>query len=101
MHTKHKIETKWSQQEILQSKPTGQQKSCNCLLKEDCSINELHLASSISYQATIKCNISKYKQKAYKGICETTFKKLYANHKKSFNLIKSINDSTLSIAYWT
>ena len=29
-----------------------------------------------------------------------TFKKRYANHKKSFNLIKSKNDTTLSIEYW-
>ena len=29
-----------------------------------------------------------------------TFKKCYANHKKSFNLIKSKNDTTLSIEYW-
>ena len=39
-------------------------------------------------------------KKRYKGICETTFKKRYANHKKSFNLIKSKNDTTLSIEYW-
>ena len=29
-----------------------------------------------------------------------TFKKRYANHKRSFNLIKSKNDTTLSIEYW-
>ena len=63
-------------------------------------MNGLCLASSILYQATIKCNHSKYKQKRYKGICETTFKKRYVNHKKSFNLIKSKNDTTLSIESW-
>ena len=52
------------------------------------------------YQATIKCSNSKYKQKRYKGICETTFKKHYANHKKSFNLINSKNDTNLSVEYW-
>ena len=36
--------------------------------------------SGVLYQDTID---------RYKGICETTFKKRYANHKKSFNLIKS------------
>ena len=55
---------------------------------------------SILYQATIKCNDSKYKHKIYKGICETTFNKHDANHKKSFNLIKSENGTTLSIGYW-
>ena len=51
------------------------------------------------YQATIKCRDSKYKQKRYKGICETTFKKRYANHKKSFSLINSENGTTLSMEY--
>ena len=86
---------------ILQPKPTGPQKLCNCLVKEDCPLNGLCLTSSILYQATIKCSDSKYKQKRYKGICETTFKKRYANHKKSFNLINSKNDITLSVEYWT
>ena len=52
------------------------------------------------YQATIKCNHSKYKENRYKGICEAIFKKHYANHKKSFNLIKSKNGTTLSIEHW-
>ena len=64
-----------------------------------CPLNGLYLTSSILYQATIKCSDSKYKQNRYKGICETTFKKRYANHKKSFNLINSKNDTTLSKEY--
>ena len=60
----------------------------------------LSLTSNILYQATIKCNDSKYKQKRYKGICEMTFKKLCPNHRTSFNLIKSKNGTTLSIEYW-
>ena len=86
---------------ILQPKPAEPQKLCNCLVKEDCPLNGLCLTSSILYQATIKCSDSKYKQKRYKGICETTFKKCYTNHKKLFNLINSKNDTTLSIEYWT
>ena len=74
---------------ILQPKPIEPQKLCNCLVKEDCSMNWFRLASSILYQATIKCSDSKYEQKRDKGICKTAFKKSYANHKKSFKLIKS------------
>ena len=70
---------------ILQPKPAEPQKLCNCLVKEDCPLNGLCLTSSILYQTTIKCSNSKYKQKRYKGICEMTFNKRYANHKKSFN----------------
>ena len=73
---------------------------CNCLVKDDFPMSGLCLTSSISYQATKKCSDSKHKQKRQKGICETTFKKCYANQRKSFNLIKSKNDTTLSIEYW-
>ena len=34
-------------------------------------------------------------------MCEITFKKRYANHKKLFNSINTKNDTTLSIEYWT
>ena len=86
---------------ILQQKPKEPQTLCNCLVKEDSPMNGLCLTSSILYQATIKYSKSNYEQKRYKGICETTLKKCYVNHKKSFNLIKSKNDTTLSIKYWT
>ena len=86
---------------ILFPKSAEPQKLWNCLVKEDCPLNGSCLTSSILYQATIKYSESKYKQKRYKGICETTFKKRYANHKKSFNLINSKNDTTLSVEYWT
>ena len=32
--------------------------------------------------------------------CETTFKKRYANHKKSFDMEKNKNDTKLSTEYW-
>ena len=47
---------------MVQPKPTASQKLCNCPAK-DCPINGLRLTSSILYQATIKCNNSKYKKK--------------------------------------
>ena len=56
-------------------------------------MNGLCLTSTIFYQAAIKCNDGKYKQKIYKKICETTFKKRYANQKSPFELINSKNDT--------
>ena len=83
---------------ILQPKPAEPQKLCNCLIKKEWIIlNGSCSTSSILYQANTKCSDSKYKQKRYKGICQKTFKKRYANHKKSFNFINSKNDTTLSI----
>ena len=35
--------------------------------------------------------------KLYKGICETTFTKRFANHKKSFNIERSKRDTKLSV----
>ena len=100
MHVKHQIKNKWSQQKkILQPKTAEPQKLCNCLVKEDCPLNGLCLTSSILYQTTIKCSNSKYKQKRYKGICEMTFNKRYANHKKSFNWVNSKNYTILSVEY--
>ena len=42
----------------------------------------------------------KHKSKFFKGVCETTFKKGYTNHKKSFNAEKNRSDTKLSTKYW-
>ena len=58
------------------------------------------LTENVLYYARISCDDETYKPKLYKGICETTFKKRYANHKKSFNSEKNKNDTKLSTEYW-
>ena len=55
---------------------------------------------NILYYATISWDDESYKLKLYKGIFETTFKKRYANHKKSFSVEKNKNDAKLSTEYW-
>ena len=60
----------------------------NCLLK------------NIQYIATIKPNKKNYQPRNYKGISENTFKKRYANHKRSFNINRYKNDTKLSVEYW-
>ena len=50
--------------------------------------------------ATISCNDKNYKPKQYKGSCETSFKKRYSNHKKSFNVPLYKHDTKLSTEYW-
>ena len=54
------------------------------------------LTENILYCARISCDDEKYKPKLYKGIRETTFKKPYANHKKSFNVEKNKKDIKFS-----
>ena len=75
-------------------------KSCNCLKKENCPMRGVSLTENILYNARISCDDETYKMKQYKGICETTFKKRYANHKKSFNVEKNKTDTKLSTEYW-
>ena len=58
------------------------------------------LTENILYYARISSDKEIYKPKLYKGICETTFKKRYANHKKSFNEEKNKNDTKLSTENW-
>ena len=64
------------------------------LQKQNC------LAENVSYNARISCDNETYKPKLNKGICETAFKKRYANHKKSFNSEKNKKDAKLSTEYW-
>ena len=54
------------------------------------------LTENILYYATISCDDETDKPKLYKGICETTFKKRYANHKIYFNMEKNKNNTKLS-----
>ena len=62
-------------------------------------MNDLYLTESLLYYATITCDKENY-TKLYKGICETTFKRRYANHNKSFNIPAYKNDTKLSTEYW-
>ena len=44
--------------------------------------------------------MQEYNEKVYIGLCQTTFKKRYANHKKSFNTEKYKNSTALSNEFW-
>ena len=52
------------------------------------------------YEANIYRDIAGYKQKCYLGLCETTFKNRFGNHKKSLNHVKHKNDTELSKFFW-
>ena len=58
------------------------------------------LTEKVLYYTRTSCDNETYKPKLYKGICETAFKKRYANHKKSFNVEKNKNDTKLSSENW-
>ena len=85
---------------ILENTPPPKSKLCNCLKKENCPIRGTCLTENVLYYTRICCDDETYKLKLYKRICETTFKKRYANQKKSFDAEKNKNDTKLSPEYW-
>ena len=82
---------------ILKNTSPPEPKSCNylkkeyCLMRGDCLVENVLL-----YYAKISCHNEKYKPKLYKEICETAFKKRYANRNVYLNAAKSKNNTKLS-----
>ena len=85
---------------ILENTPPPKTKLCNYLKNENCPMRGACLNENILYYARISCDDETYERKLHKGICETTFKKRYANHKKSFTMEKNKNGTKLSTKYW-
>ena len=63
-------------------------------------MNGACVKESLVYYATISCNDNTYKPKLYKGSCETSFKKRYSNHKKSFYVPLYKHNTKVSTKYW-
>ena len=72
----------------------SQSRTCNCIKKTDCPLQEKCLSENTLYQADISSE--NFQTKIYYGISETKFKTRYSNHKKSFNHEKHKNDTRLS-----
>ena len=70
---------------VLVSRLIGQ--NCNCLRKNECPLDGKCLTTNTIYKATVLSDKPGYKDKIYIDLAETTFKKRFANHKKSFTLI--------------
>ena len=64
------------------------------------SLQQRCLSNNILYQANITPFGQNSETKVYYGICETTFKLRYANHKKSFNHRNRKSDTELSNEFW-
>ena len=73
---------------------------CNCQQKENCPMKGACLKEVLVYYTTISWNDKNYKPKLYKGSCETSFKKRYSNHNKSFIVPLYKHDTKLPIKYW-
>ena len=81
---------------ILHPPVNSQSRTCNCIKKTDCPLQEKCLSENTLYQADISSE--NFQTKIYYGISETKFKTRFSNHKKSFNHEKHKNDTTIE---WT
>ena len=79
---------------------TTNARTCNCPNNAICPMDGGCLEKDILYLAHITSDLRNYKTKEYKGICSTTWKVRYGNHKKTFNHEKYMKDTTLSIEVW-
>ena len=84
---------------ITKEKPAPT-KSCNCTKRNECPLNNNCLKTNIVYKTTLTSDTPNNTPKTYIGISEGPFKLRYANHKKSFNHRKYINDTELSKEVW-
>ena len=73
----------------------------NCIQKDLCPLKRNYLTPNIIYEATLSSNLQNQLKNKYIGLCETTFKTRYANHKKSFNNEKYKNSTALSKEFWS
>ena len=87
--------------EKVLNKPVNQNtRKCNCINKNTCPLNGNCLLKNVLYIATIKSDKKNYHPRNFKGISEDTFKKRYANHKRSFNINRYKNGTKLSVEHW-
>ena len=63
-------------------------------------MEEKCLTQNVIYEPTITTPEPDNTVKKYIGLCETSFKKRYTNHKKSFNHERYKNSTTLSTEFW-
>ena len=71
--------------------------NCNCRNKEQCPIKGKCQTEAIVYIASVSTDNS---TKTYIGSCETSFKKRYYNHNKSFNNEKYRHETKLATHIW-
>ena len=79
-------------------KINSQSRTCNCIKKTDCPLQEKCLSENTLYQADISSE--NFQTKIHYGISETKFKTRFSNHEKSFNYEKHKNDTQLSNELW-
>ena len=85
---------------ILFPKKSTEQRTCNCLNKVNCPLEQKCLITNIKCKAKVISRHKNYQEKVSFGSCETTFKKRISSHKKSFNLNEYEHETELWNEIW-
>jgi len=72
---------------------------CNCKQPSHCPLNGKCLYKDVIYQATVTRHDNNSSQ-SYIGLCSTTFKTRFNNHKDSFLHADKANNTQLSRHFW-
>jgi len=72
---------------------------CNCKQPSHCPLNSKSLYKDVIYQATVTRHDNNSSQ-SYIGICSTTFKTRFKNHRVSFLHADKANNTQLSRHIW-
>ena len=73
---------------------------CSCPQGAECPMDGHCLDSDLLYNAVLTSNLRNYDTKVYKGICSTTWKERFGNHKKAFKHEKYMKETELSKEVW-
>ena len=85
---------------ILDNSKKLNKTKCKRVNKNTFPLNREYQVENIIYQASLNSNNPYFDEKYDKGSCETTFKKWFTNHKKSFENKQYKNETELSNEVW-
>ena len=85
---------------ILDNSKKLNKTKCKRVNKNTFPLNREYQVENIIYQASLNSNKPYFDEKYDKGSCETTFKKWFTNHKKSFENKQYKNETELSNEVW-
>ena len=86
---------------VLDPATNTSERTCDCINKEKCPLQEKCLTNNIMYNATLTSNQDNYQHKIYYSIIETKFKQRYAKNIKYFRHEKPQGNTELSNELWS
>ena len=85
---------------ILKKEELSEKRKCNCSKNNVCPLGGECLEENVIYQAKVTQINDPSKTETYVGLCATTFKDRYRNHKSSFKHRKNSTETMLSRHIW-